>query len=106
MTEVLVGTKKGLFSLEGDAAGPFEIAARAFAGQAVEFATRDPRSGRTFAATTNAFYGPKLWVTDDPAGEWQEAEGLTLPERRPVSSTPAAIPACSSRAATAASTGS
>ena len=80
MTELLVGTKKGLFSLQGDAGEPFEIAARAFAGEAVEFATRDPRSGQYFAATTNAFYGPKLWVTDDPAGEWQEAEGLTLPE--------------------------
>ncbi|TML21359.1 MAG: exo-alpha-sialidase, partial [Actinobacteria bacterium] len=29
---------------------------------------------------TSAFYGPKVWVTDDPAGEWQETEGLTLPE--------------------------
>jgi len=80
MTEVLVGTKKGLFALQGDPGAPFEIAARAFAGEAVEFAMRDPRSGRYFAATTNAFYGPKIWLTDDPAGEWQEAEGVALPE--------------------------
>src|SRR5262245_5325298 len=80
MTELLVGTKKGMFSLQGDAGGNFEIATRSFAGEAVEFATRDPRTGRYFAATTNAFYGPKLWVTDDPGGEWQEAEGLALPE--------------------------
>jgi photosystem II stability/assembly factor-like uncharacterized protein len=80
MTEVLVGTKKGLFVLQGDPGAPFEIAARAFAGEAVEFAMRDPRNGRYFAATTNAFYGPKLWLTDDPAGEWQEAEGVALPE--------------------------
>jgi BNR/Asp-box repeat protein len=80
MTEVLIGTKKGLFALHGDPGAPFEIAARAFAGEAVEFAMRDPRSGRYFAATTNAFYGPKLWLTDDPAGEWQEAQGVELPE--------------------------
>src|SRR5690349_14698109 len=33
MTEVLVGTKKGLFALEGDPGGTFEITARAFAGE-------------------------------------------------------------------------
>jgi photosystem II stability/assembly factor-like uncharacterized protein len=79
MTELLVGTKKGLFALQGDD-GTFEIGARAFAGEPVEFALRDPRSGRYFASVTSAFYGPKVFVTDDPAGEWQQAEGLALPE--------------------------
>ena len=80
MTELLVGTKKGLFALESDGAGSFEISARAFAGEPVEYATRDPRNGRYLASVTSAFYGPKLWVTDDPAGEWQETEGVALPE--------------------------
>ena len=80
MTELLVGTKKGLFALQGDNGGPFDISARAFAGEPVEFAMRDRRSGRYFACVTSAFYGPKIFVTDDPAGEWQQAEGLTLPE--------------------------
>jgi BNR/Asp-box repeat len=79
MTELLVGTKKGLFALQGDD-GSFEIAARAFAGEPVEFAMRDPRSGRYVACVTSMFYGPKLFVTDDPAGEWQQAEGVELPE--------------------------
>jgi photosystem II stability/assembly factor-like uncharacterized protein len=79
MTELLVGTKKGLFALQGED-GEFEITARQFAGEPVEFATRDPRSGRYFAAMTSAFYGPKIFVTDDPAGEWQQAEGIALPE--------------------------
>ena len=79
MTELLVGTKKGLFALQGDEDG-FEITARAFAGEPVEFAMRDPRSGRYFACVTSAFYGPKIFVTDDLAGEWQQAEGLQLPE--------------------------
>jgi photosystem II stability/assembly factor-like uncharacterized protein len=80
VTELLVGTKKGLFALEGEPDGPFDIAARAFPGEPVEFAMRDPRSGRYLASVTSAFYGPKVWVTDDPSGEWQEAEGVALPE--------------------------
>jgi len=80
MTQLLVGTKKGLFVLEGRAGDPFEIAARTFAGEPVEFAMRDPRTGRYFACVTSAFYGPKLYFTDDPAGEWQQAEGPSLPE--------------------------
>ena len=79
MTELLVGTKKGLFALEGND-GAFEISARAFAGEPVEFAIRDPRSGRYFACVTSAFYGPKLFVADEPAGEWEQTEGLALPE--------------------------
>jgi hypothetical protein len=79
MTELLVGTKKGLFALQGDN-GAFEITARAFAGEPCEFATRDPRSGRYLACVTSAFYGPKIFVTDDLSGEWEQAEGTALPE--------------------------
>ena len=46
MTELLLGTKKGLFVLEGEPGAPFEVTARAFAGEPVEYAMRDPRSGR------------------------------------------------------------
>jgi photosystem II stability/assembly factor-like uncharacterized protein len=80
MTELLVGTKKGLFRLEGEAPGAFEVTARAFAGQSVEYAMRDPRTGRYLASVTSWFYGPKIWVTDDPAGEWDQASGVELPE--------------------------
>ena len=41
---------------------------------------RDPRTGRYLASVTSWFYGPKIWVTDDPTGEWEQAEGTTLPE--------------------------
>jgi photosystem II stability/assembly factor-like uncharacterized protein len=80
MTELLVGTKKGLFALEGEPGGEFVVRARAFAGEPVEFAVRDPRTGRVLASVTSAFYGPKIWHTDDPAGEWEQAEGVALPE--------------------------
>jgi photosystem II stability/assembly factor-like uncharacterized protein len=80
MTELLVGSKKGLFALEGEPGAEFEVKARAFAGEPVEYATRDPRTGRLLASVTSAFYGPKIWYADDPAGEWKQAEGVALPE--------------------------
>ena len=80
MTELLVGTKKGLFVLEGEPGAPFEVGARAFAGEPVEYALRDPRSGRVLASVTSPFYGPKIFTTDDPAGEWEQAAGVELPE--------------------------
>jgi hypothetical protein len=79
MTELLVGTKKGLFRLEGDPSSGFEVTARAFAGQSVEYAMRDPRTGRYLASVTSWFYGPRIWVTDDPTGEWEQAKGTVLP---------------------------
>ncbi len=54
MTELLVGTKKGLFVLEGEPGAPFAVTARAFAGEPVEYALRDPRSGRVLASVTRA----------------------------------------------------
>jgi len=79
MTELLVGTKKGLFVLEGDPGTPFELKARAFAGEPVDYALRDPRSGRVLVSATSPFYGPKLWYADDPAGAWEQADGVALP---------------------------
>ena len=79
MTELLVGTKKGLFVLEGEPGAAFEPTARAFAGEPVEYALRTS-SGRILASVTSPFYGPKIFYTDDPAGEWEQAEGLALPE--------------------------
>ena len=80
MTELLVGTKKGLFVLEGEPGSGFEVTARAFAGEPVEYALRDPRSGVLLAAVSSPFYGPKVFFTDDPAGEWDQASGIELPE--------------------------
>jgi photosystem II stability/assembly factor-like uncharacterized protein len=37
-------------------------------------------SGRVLASVTSPFYGPKIWYTDDPAGEWEQAQGVALPE--------------------------
>ena len=85
MTELLVATKKGLFAFEDGGAGesdpqaPFALTARAFAGDPVEYAMRDPRTDRVLASVTSPFYGPKIWYADDPADEWTEASGVALP---------------------------
>jgi hypothetical protein len=80
MTELLIGTKKGLFVLDGDPESGFEVTARAFAGEPVDYAMRDSRTGRLVATSTSPFYGPKIFYSDDPAGEWEQAEGVALPE--------------------------
>ena len=79
MTELVVGTKKGLFVLEGSLADGFELTARAFGGEPVEYAMRDRRSGRLLAAVTSAFYGPKIFTADEPGGDWEQANGVALP---------------------------
>jgi hypothetical protein len=80
VTELLIGTKKGLFVLEGEPGAEFEVRTRAFEGQPVDYATRDPRTGRMLATVTSPFYGPKIFYTDDPSGEWEQAGGVALPE--------------------------
>ncbi|HET8949403.1 MAG TPA: hypothetical protein VFN44_02800 [Solirubrobacteraceae bacterium] len=80
MTELMIGTKKGLFVLEGEPGAGFEVTARAFAGEPVEYAMRDPASGRVLAAVSSPFYGPKLHYADDANGEWRQADGVALPE--------------------------
>jgi photosystem II stability/assembly factor-like uncharacterized protein len=80
MTELLVGTRKGLFVLEGDPGAAFAVKGRAFAGEPVDYAMRDPRTGRLIASVTSPFYGPKLWYAEDAGGDWEEARGIALPE--------------------------
>jgi photosystem II stability/assembly factor-like uncharacterized protein len=78
MTELLVGTRKGLFALAGEPGAPFEVTDRAFAGESVEYALQDPRTGRLLVSVTSAFYGPKLWYAGDG---WEQAQGVELPAR-------------------------
>jgi photosystem II stability/assembly factor-like uncharacterized protein len=80
MTELILGTKKGLFALSEAADDGFAVVARAFPGEPVDYAMRDPRTGRLFAAVTSPFYGPKIWYADAPDEEWTQAEGVSLPE--------------------------
>jgi molybdopterin converting factor small subunit len=78
--EVLVGTKKGLFVLRGPRGGAMSIASRAFPGIAVEYATRDPRTGRYLASVTHGQFGPHVFLADDPTGEWEQSDGPAFPD--------------------------
>jgi photosystem II stability/assembly factor-like uncharacterized protein/molybdopterin converting factor small subunit len=78
--ELLVGTKKGLFVVRGERGGRMEVVTRQFAGQVVEFATRDRRSGTYFASVTHGQFGPHVYRADDPTGEWWQTDGPTFPE--------------------------
>jgi photosystem II stability/assembly factor-like uncharacterized protein len=80
MTQLLVGTRKGLFVLEGEAPAQFEITRREFVGEPVDYAMRDPRSGRFFASVTSPFWGPRIWFTDDLEADWEPARGVSLPK--------------------------
>ncbi len=80
--EVLAGTRKGLFVLRGPRGGELKIAARRFAGQPVEYAMRDPRTGRVLASVTHSHYGPHLFAADDPTADddaWERGAGLAFP---------------------------
>jgi molybdopterin converting factor small subunit len=77
---LLVGTKKGLLVMRGPRDGRLAVAARAFAGLPVEYAMRDPRTGRSFAAVTDPWFGPRVHVADDPLGEWTATSGPAFPE--------------------------
>jgi sulfur carrier protein ThiS len=79
-TELLVGTRKGLFVLRGPRDGELDVVARAFPGTTVEYAMRDPRTGRYFASVTSGQYGPRVHVADDPTGEWEPTDGPRFPE--------------------------
>jgi hypothetical protein len=78
--EVLVGTKKGLFVLHGARGEPMDVAVRAFPGAAVEYAMRDPRTGRYYASVTHGQFGPRVFVADDPTGDWEQTDGPRLPD--------------------------
>jgi photosystem II stability/assembly factor-like uncharacterized protein len=55
------------------------VAARQFAGLSVEYATVDPRSGTYYASVTSFHFGPRVWFTKDPEGEWEQSTGPLFP---------------------------
>lgn len=96
-SEVLVGTRKGLFVLRGDRSGPLQIAARCFEKESVEYACFDPRTGTYLAAVRHwpeeiaqmfpgSKFGPHIYLASDPAGDWEDTGTPQLPGGEQVSS--------------------
>lgn len=78
--ELLVGTRKGLFVLRGPRGGPVLEVARRFSGLTVEYAVKDPRTGTYFASVTDGQFGPRVYRTDQPLGEWEQCDGPRFPK--------------------------
>lgn len=77
----LVGTRKGLFSLEGDddrrkwqAEGPL------LEGWGVYHAVVDARDGTLYAAANHVVYGPTVQRSTDRGTTWRRSKQLHLPE--------------------------
>ena len=79
-TELLVGTRKGLFVLRGPRGGEMEVEGRAFEGLPVEYAIRDPRTNTYLASVTDWHFGPRVFVSDDATKGWEQTEGPVFPE--------------------------
>ena len=80
MTELLVGTRKGLYVLEGEPGAPFEVDGPRVRRRARRVRDARSASGRVFASVTSAFYGPKVFYADDPTAEvWEQAAVSNCP---------------------------
>ena len=79
-TEVLVGTRKGLFVLRGRRGGQLEVAGRAFEGVEVEYAIRDQRTGGYLASVSDWHFGPRVFLSDDPIKGWEQSDGPVFPK--------------------------
>jgi hypothetical protein len=74
--QILVATKKGLLIGESDYAerGRWQFRDPAFLGWQVDFAMRDSRNGRVWAALSHMQWGPHLHYSDDGGDTWEESE--------------------------------
>jgi hypothetical protein len=68
---IIVGTRKGLFTLER-AAGGWRIAQAEFLGDNVTYARADPRDGWRYAALDHGHFGCKLHRAAGPDAAWEE----------------------------------
>ena len=84
-TLLLVGTRKGLFTLESDDArrdwtvkGPF------CESWPVNHAIHDPKSGAIYAAAASEWFGSAVWRSHDLGETWEHSsEGITYGEDAP-----------------------
>jgi photosystem II stability/assembly factor-like uncharacterized protein len=81
MVRVLVGTRKGLFTLSsGDDRREWEVAGPSLKGWEVFHAVADRRDGAIYAATNSPVYGATVHRSGDGGETWNRAEEISLPE--------------------------
>lgn len=73
-TEVLVGTRKGLFIVSSADRRTWSVSEPHYLGHIVQHAVLDPRDGRRLlAASSTGHLGPTVFRSDDLGGTWSEA---------------------------------
>jgi hypothetical protein len=78
-TTALIGTRKGLFTLDLGGAAP-ELGEPAFLGSPVTNAVHDPRQGAWYASLDHGHFGVHLHRSDDGGASWVE---IAAPEYPP-----------------------
>ncbi len=76
---ILIGTRKGLFSLKRAAANSWSIDTTDFLGDPVTISTYDSRSGYYYASLKHGHFGVKLHRSKTLGGEWEEIACPTYP---------------------------
>jgi hypothetical protein len=84
-TALLVGTRKGLFVLDGDTERrEWQLRGPLCDGWPIHDTAFDPASGALFAAGGSEWYGPAVWRSDDLGATWSHSsEGLTYGDDGP-----------------------
>ena len=80
MPTVLVGTRKGLFTVD-DLWGPPTIVTSWFEGVPVPAVLRDPRDGAMYAAVDHGHFSGKLHRSTDKGKTWTEVATPAYPPR-------------------------
>lgn len=82
---VLVGTRKGAFILESDAARrTWSLAGPFCEAWPINHVIAEPASGRIHAAGGNEWFGPAVWTSEDLGASWtHSSEGLAYGEGEP-----------------------
>ena len=80
MHTLLVGTRKGLFVVQGRG-HVWHVAAHHFKGEPVTQVLADPRDGSWYAALRMGHFGVKLRKSLDQGGHWQEIAAPAFPTK-------------------------
>lgn len=67
---LLVGTRRGLFTLRSPDRREWRLTGPELAGREVYHAIRDPRTGRLWAATDHKVWGPHVHRSEDDGATW------------------------------------